>query len=150
MVQFHPQGKLLLWSPSLSTSCTLYLKEFLTLVTRKNQGRIGVLYPLGLGALAFVLSFCLGKGHGKLLGKLATNTISYKYMCKEYREYVRKKGKNQNGISSEGGCACQASASVLWSEGSGTFVSEKLMLVGLLNNSQSNCGTYPGLRAPVS
>ncbi|KAF4797899.1 histone-binding protein RBBP4 [Turdus rufiventris] len=32
-----------------------------------------------------------GKGHGKLLGKVATNTIGYKCMCKEYREHIKEK-----------------------------------------------------------
>lgn len=56
----------------------MYLEElFLTLLLRKKQDRIGALYPPGLGVLENALSFCLGKGHGKL-GKLAMKTIGYR------------------------------------------------------------------------
>lgn len=95
-----PQGKPLLWSPLLGIGCTLSMRIYLaqwfsTLVARKNQVRIRVSYLPWLKALEFVLSFCLGKDHGKLLGKLAFNRIGYKYMCKGYRTHIRKK-KRQN------------------------------------------------------
>lgn len=40
----------------------------------RNQDRTGPLQPPGLGVLEFVFWFSLGKGHGKLLGKII-NTV---------------------------------------------------------------------------
>lgn len=67
----------------------------MALVPRKNQDSTGALYALGLGALEFVLSFCLGKGHGKVLGKQVTNAIGYKAtnICVKNTENIEKRVK---------------------------------------------------------
>lgn len=67
------------------------------MAARKNQDRIRAVYLPGLGALEFVLSFCQGKGHGKVLGKLATNSIGYRATntCVKNTENILKKEKRQ-------------------------------------------------------
>lgn len=66
------------------------------MVPKKNQDRIGALYPSGIGALECVLCFCLGERLGKVLGPATNAVIGYKRVCKEYREYI--KGKRQKVI----------------------------------------------------
>lgn len=77
----------------------MYLEElFSTLVARKNHDSTGALYSLGLGALEYVLAFCLGKRNGKVLGNLGTNTMGYRApnVCiKIQRIHKRKPDKNQ-------------------------------------------------------
>lgn len=79
-----PHAGTLLWSLlSWCVSCT---------------DSIGALHFLWLGVLEFVLVFCLGKGHGKLPGKLATDTIGYRatnICAKNTGKILKKKGKIQ-------------------------------------------------------
>lgn len=74
-----PQVKPLLWSPP-GTACALsmkYLQElFSTLVLQSKNQESPV--PPGLGALEFILPFCLGKSHGKPQGKAATDTTGHR------------------------------------------------------------------------
>lgn len=85
--------------PSLGTSCPLFMKMcfkelFSTLVARKSHDSTGALCPHGLELWN---KFCLS-AWGKTMEKYWENELEYnnrlqssKYMCKEYREYVREK-----------------------------------------------------------
>lgn len=77
----------------------IYLQELLpTLGARKEPRKHRGSAPLGLELWNF--SFCLGKGHGKLLGKLVTNTISYRATneCANTETIEKKKGKIQMAL----------------------------------------------------
>lgn len=101
-MQFIPQLKPLLWSPPLGTSCPsfmkIHLKElFSTLVARKRtMVAQGCCALLGLGALEYVLSFCLGKKAWKSTGK---TIIAYRApnVCVRNTENTQKK-KRQKSI----------------------------------------------------
>lgn len=100
-MQFPPPCQAPSLEPHHSPNYTLFMKMYLeelfsTLVVKKNQD--------SLGALEFVLSFCLWKGHGKVLGKIATNTMGFRATntCSKntekkayWKKNIEKKGKTK-------------------------------------------------------
>ncbi|XP_041893830.1 uncharacterized protein LOC121669230 [Corvus kubaryi] len=93
---FH-QGRAPSLEPALGSHCTLFVKmkpkELLSApAARRNPG--------STGALERVFSLCLGKGHGKVLGKGADSTAGHRAttVCAENAENVGK-GKEKGKTS---------------------------------------------------